>query len=267
MQHPKLGRLLFFDPTNELTPFGEIGGYLQSNWGMLVTPEGGELVQLPKLSAETNSIQRTGKFVLDSTGALQGEVRELRVGDRANSQRGTLRRVNKASDQIKPIEQLLANSLSTFHVTQASVVNLQQSDLPFEYRYSFVAENYAKKAGELVMVRPRALGSKAQSFLETKEERKFPVEFEGPVKDTDVFEITLPAGYEVEDLPPAVDADYGFASYHSKTEVHGNLIRYTRTFEVKELSVPPGRAGELKKLYRIISGDERNTAVLKTVSH
>ena len=94
--------------------------------------------------------------------------------------------------------------------------------------------------------------------------RKFPIEFRGPARDTDRFEITIPAGYVVDDVPPPVDADYGFASYHSKTEVKGNVINYQRTFEVKELSVPVSRADDLKKFYRIISSDERNTVVLKT---
>ncbi|HXW13837.1 MAG TPA: hypothetical protein VEN79_04945 [Terriglobia bacterium] len=31
LKHPKLGTLLLFDPTNEKTPFGEIGGCLQVN--------------------------------------------------------------------------------------------------------------------------------------------------------------------------------------------------------------------------------------------
>jgi hypothetical protein len=67
----------------------------------------------------------------------------------------------------------------------------------------------------------------------------------------------------VDDIPPPVDADYGFASYHSKTTVNGNVVDYTRTFEVKELSVPVSRAEELRKFYRIIASDERNTVVLK----
>jgi hypothetical protein len=112
-------------------------------------------------------------------------------------------------------------------------------------------------------VRPRVLGSKARALLEKKEQRKFPVEFEGPVQDIDTFEITLPPRYEVDDLPPPVDAEFSFASYHSKTHAKGNVITYTRTFEVKELSVPVSKAEELKKFYRIIAGDERNTAVLK----
>ena len=101
--------------------------------------------------------------------------------------------------------------------------------------------------------------------METKEPRKFPVEFAGPERDTDTFEITLPAGYEVDDLPPPVDVDYGYANYHSKTDLTGNVIHYTRTFEVKDLSVPVTKAEELKKFYRIIANDERNTAVLKPV--
>ena len=52
-------------------------------------------------------------------------------------------------------------------------------------------------------------------------------------------------------------------SYHSKTEVKGGVIHYSRTFEVKELSVPVSKSEELKKFYRIIATDERNTVVLK----
>jgi hypothetical protein len=145
-------------------------------------------------------------------------------------------------------------------------VNLQQTRLPFGFNYSFEADHYAKTAGNLILVRPRIIGSKASAILETKEPRKFPIEFDGPVRDPDAFEIELPAGYEVDDIPPPADADFGFASYHSKTEVKGNVIDYTRSFEVKELSVPVAKTDELKKLYRIIARDERNAAVLKPAS-
>ncbi len=263
IQHPRLGTLLYFDPTNELTPFGEIGGYLQQNYGLLVTPEGGELVELPKQPPAMNSIARSGTLTLDSNGNLKGEVNETRLGDRASSERWRLRNVTKSADQIKPIEDLLAGSLSLFHITQASILNLHQSDQPFGFHYAFEAQNYAKNAGGLLLVRPRVLGVKSSAILETKEPRKFSVEFEGPSRDTDSFDIVIPAGYVVDDIPPAVDADYGFGSYHSKTEVKGNLIHYTRTCEIKELSVPVAKADELKKFYRIIAGDERNTVVLK----
>jgi hypothetical protein len=263
LQHPKQGRLLFFDPTNELTPFGQIGGYLQANYGLLVTPDGGELVELPTQPSGMNSIQRTAKLALDGLGTLRGDVEETMVGDRAALERERQERTTKDSDRIKPIESLLADSASTFRITKASFTNLHQTGQPFGFKYSFEAENYAKNAGGLLLVRPRVLGKESSGLLETKEPRKYPVEFAGPVLDTDTFDITLPPGYVVDDLPPQVDANYSFASYHSRTEAHGNLIHYTRSLEIKELSVPVSRVEELKKFYRIIASDERNTAVLK----
>ncbi len=263
VQIPKLGKLLFFDPTNDLIPFGQLPGYLQANYGLLVTPDGGELIELPQQPSMMNSIQRTAKLTLDSTGTLKGEVKEMRLGERASSERWRLRTVTKDTDRIKPIEELLGNSLASFHLTRASLINFQQTDQPFGFNYSFESPNYAKNAGNLLLVRPRVIGNKGLGFLETKEPRKFPIEFEEPTRDTDAFEITIPPGYVVDDIPPAVDADYGFASYHSKTVVTGNVVDYTRTFEVKELSVPVDKADQLRKFYRIIATDERNTVVLK----
>src|SRR6266478_1225588 len=265
--HPRLGKILFFDPTDELTPFGQLSGALQANYGLLVAPDGGELVELPLLPSVMNGIQRTAKFSLSSSGTLTGDVKEVRVGDRASNQRYALRSATKDIDRIKPVETLLANSLATFRLTKASVTNLAQTDQPFEYNYSLVAENYAKTAGNLLLVRPRILGVKTSDLLETKAPRKFPVEFDGPSRDIDTFEIAIPPGYEVDDLPPAINVDYAFASYHSKTEATGNMLRYTRTFEVKQTSVPLNKVDDLKKLYRLIAGDERNTAVLKPASH
>jgi hypothetical protein len=93
------------------------------------------------------------------------------------------------------------------------------------------------------------------------------VVFQGLRKDTDHFEITMPPGYEVDELPPPVDVEYSFASYHSRTESAGNILKYTRTSEIKELNVPMSKMDDLKKFYRIIASDERNTAVLKQTAH
>ncbi len=266
-EDPKLGRLLFFDPTDDITPFGQIRGELQANYALLVTPDGGQLLPLPQQPSDMNSIERTAKLTLDAGGTLKGNVKEVRLGERAASERYALMKVSTDADRVKPIETLLANSLSSFHITHATVSNLHHTDQPFGFDYTFESDHYAKNAGGLLLVRPRVLGNKAFNLFESKEPRKFPFEFEGPARDVDSFEIAIPAGYEVDDTPPAVDADFSFASYHSKTEVSGGVIRYTRTFEVKELSLSVDRADELKRFDRAITGDERNTVVLKAVAH
>ena len=266
VQRPKLGRLLFFDPTDELTPLGSLSGPLQANYGLLVAPEGGELLELPQLAPTTNGVLRSAKLTLTPTGTLSGEIKEVRLGDHAAAQRAALKSVTKDVDRIKPIETLLARSLSSYRLTKASITNLDKTDLPFEFDYSLVAENYAKSAGSLLFVRPRVVGVKSSDLLETKEPRQYPVVFEGPSRDTDTFEIVMPPGYEVDELPAPFDMEVGFASYHSKVQVSGNVLKYTRTFEIKEPVVPLAKIEELKKLYRAIAGDERNTAVLRPAS-
>jgi hypothetical protein len=263
--YPGLGRILFFDPTDEMTPFGQVRGQLQANYGLLVWPDGGRLVQIPQQPPAANSIHREGKLALRSTGTLTGDIEETRLGDRASSERWRLREVQKSADRIKPFESLLAGSLSGFRILKASMTNLQSADRPFVLNYTFESDGYAKKVGDILLVRPRVLGSKGSSILESKDLRRYPVEFDGPFQDSDNFEIELPSGYEVDELPPMTNLDYSFASYHSKTESVGRSIRYTRTMEVKELTVPVEKMDELKKFYRVIATDERSTAILKAI--
>ncbi len=261
--HPRLGKLLIFDPTDEFTPFGQLSGELQASYALLVTPEGGELIKVPQLSANLNGTTRRASAVLDAQGNLTGTFNENRLGDAAAEERARMKFVSADKDRLKLIEGILSGSLANFAVTKASITSLQDTHKPFQMDYSISVQRYAKPAGDLLLVRPRLIGVRGSGLLETKEPRQLPVIFDGPRKDVDTFEITMPVGYEVDDLPPAVDMDYSFASYHSKTEAAGNKLKYTRTLEIKELSVPLEKMDDLKKFYRVIASDERNTAVLK----
>ncbi len=261
-----IGTVLFFDPTDDLTPFGYLRGQLQGNYGMLVAPDGGALLALPQSPLESNGIHRTAKLTLDEQGKLRGDVQELRIGDRASQQRHAIRNARQDTDRIKPVEALVSDSFATVTILRASIGNLRDDYKPFEWNYSLEAENYAKLAGDLLMVRPRIIGSDALGFLETKELREQAIEFSGPESDSDLFEVALPVGYRADDLPPPVDLDYGFASYHSKSELIGQMLRYARTLEVKELSVPASKAEDLRAFYRAINSDERKVAVLRKIS-
>ena len=95
-EDPKLGRLLFFDPTSELTPLGSLPTDEQKNRVLLVTEAGGELVEVPLLGPETNRLERTAKLALDVNGTLIGDVREVRTGSHAAERRSRLREIGRA---------------------------------------------------------------------------------------------------------------------------------------------------------------------------
>jgi transglutaminase-like putative cysteine protease len=261
--HKTLGPVLFFDPTHPHISLGYLPGGLQANYGLLVTPTGGELLPLPQSSSALNGVERTAKFTLDENGTLTGEVRETWAGDGAAGQRYTLRTARQDVDQIKPVESMLTESLATFQILNASVANLGVAEKPLVWKYTVEIPRYPRTAGDLLIIRPRVMGSMSSGLLETKKPRQHPIEFEAPVRNTDVFEISVPAGYVLDSLPPAVNEDLGSIAYRSSTSFAGNVLRYTRTLEVKELSVPLAKAQSLKAFYRVIWNDERSAAVLK----
>src|SRR5260221_4835410 len=179
-QDPKVGKVLFFDPTNTFVPFGQVGGYLQDNYGLLVTPEGGELVNIPKLDSASTGTSRKGAIRLDPSGNFSGDFVEVHRGDSAWGQREYLKGVSKEADRVKIIEATLAQSLPNFSVTKASIQNLDQYDQPFGFTYSVAGTRYAKTAGDLLLVRPRVIGVDTTGLLETKDPRKMAVIFDGP---------------------------------------------------------------------------------------
>jgi hypothetical protein len=263
MSDPRMGRILIFDPTDPYTPLGSLAGRLQGGFGLLVAPEGGKLVQLPQLSEAASGIERAGQLTLDDSGTLHGEIREVLRGDVAARQRASFGAMTQNYDHVKAVESYVGTAFSSFVIEKATVGNLRAKEHPIEWTYSLEVPNYAKRAGELLTVRPRVLGNESSGDLETHEQRQHAYEFASREHSTDVFEIALPAGFQVDDLPPPVDADYPFASYHSKTEAKAHALRYTRTFEIHQLSVPVAEVGKLRELFRLIYNDQRGEAVLK----
>lgn len=261
LDHPILGPLLFFDPTDRMTPLGYLPSNEQANYGLVVTEDGGDLVKLPLLPPATNRLLRSARLTLSSSGILSGEVEEVRWGAPAVESRIRLLGTPPAQ-RAKVLEEFLGGFVTDFRLTGANAENLENFDENLVLRYRFVAENYGKMAGNLLLVRPRVLGQKSSDLLE-KKERKQPVEFPEVSLHTDTFEISLPPGYDVEELPPPVQADYPFGEYRSSVEKVGNVLRYSRTFQIKDLRVPHDRLGELKKFYRQIAEDERSSAILR----
>jgi uncharacterized protein DUF3857/transglutaminase superfamily protein len=259
-EHPTLGRLLFFDPTNEATPVGYLPTYLQKNYGLLVTEGGGELLELPLQDPLTNRLLRVGKIVLSSNGTISAQVQEVRWGDSATTRRYQLLAAQGA-ERDKLMESFLASFLGGFRLRKATVENLEKYDENLILNYEFDSENYAKIAGNLLLLRLRVLGAKGDDVMERKP-RKLPVEFDSTTFQSDIYEFTLPPGFRADELPEPVKIDASFADYASKVELKGNVLRYQRDYTVKELLVPVAKLDELKKFNRVIAADERNAAVL-----
>ena len=258
---PKLGRLLFFDPTSEYTPLGYLPPSEQANLALVVTPQGGELIEVPLLAAATNRLLRTGTLSLSSGGDLVGEVNEVRWGGPAVTSREQYLTASPA-DRQKVLEGFLGTSLTNFSLTSASLGNLEKYDENLMVHYKFAVDAYAKTAGNLLIIRPRVIGEKGSSILSGKP-RKYPIEFSEATLQSDMFDITLPAGYVVDELPEPVDAKCDYATYQSNIEVKDNVLHYKRVYEVKGVVVPTEKLPEVRDFFHQVAAAEKSSAVLR----
>jgi hypothetical protein len=255
------GTLLFFDPTDELIPLGSLPEYLQANYGLLVTETGGELVRLPMLPPATNRLLRQARLKLTPDGTLYGDVQEILWGATAAERRHRMLNVTE-EQRVKAIEEFLGTFLSGFQLVKPQITDDGNT---LSLSYGFIARGYASTAGDLLLVRPRVLGQKSSSILEQKP-RKYPVAFSCPMLQTDDFEIVLPPGYTVDELPPPADVKFDFARYHSDIKADGNVLKYVRQYQINDVLVDKDHFDQLKQFYRTIATDENGSAVLKRIA-
>ncbi|HEV2645242.1 MAG TPA: DUF3857 and transglutaminase domain-containing protein [Acidobacteriaceae bacterium] len=259
-------RYLIFDPTWNKTPFGQLEHELQGSYGVLMEGAESEAIRLPVLDPAWNTLHRTADFYLSADGGLKGAVTEKRFGDLAEGRR-VLYTAEDAKEQRESLDRVLGHDLTAFTVSDVKVENADALDKDLTLSYRVTADRYAKTMGaSLLMIRPRVLGDLGFDEKVLNPERKIrnvPIDLGQTMQVKDDYSIELPAGYVVDELPDPVDLDLGFASYQSGVTVKGSTMRYTRTYTVRQVTLPAERFADLQKLARVIGVDEESKAMLK----
>jgi hypothetical protein len=218
------------------------------------------VIQLPVMSPELNTVRRSASFQLGADGELKGNVTEKRFGDLAENRRVVFTE-GDAKQQQKFMDNAVRLDLTSATVTDVKVENVQSLNKDLTTTYALDATHFATASGPLLMVRPRVLGTFALHV--DRKKRLLPIDLNETMRGSDEFDIALPAGYTVDELPDPVKLDVGFASYESSTELRGQTLHYTRTFTLRQVTLPPEKYPELQRLAGAIDADEKSQAVLK----
>jgi transglutaminase-like putative cysteine protease len=253
-------RYLIFDPTNEYVPIGLLPTYLQGGYGILMAGADSQAIALPALQPDTNTVQHTAQFELDADGAIKGDVTVSRFGPSSSHLRHFLV-MSSDKEKRENLEQSLRHDFSEFDLGPEKIENPRNLDQQLILHYDVTAKSYAKNAGGLLLVRPRILGTDVTPLRDGP--RKYPIEFESTGDWRDTFDVKIPAGYTVDEIPDPVHLDTDFASYKSEVKVDGNMLHYSREYVVKKLDLDAGKYAELQTFEGEINTDENRSAVLK----
>jgi hypothetical protein len=253
-------RYLIFDPTNERVPVGNLPNYEQGSYGLLSAGDASQVLALPVLAPDANGMEESGTFTLSPDGTLMGKVDITGVGSEGAEFRLDLKYTDE-KERREEVEKMVAHDLPGVTLDALEFVQPPDLEKPLEIHLKVTVPQYAHSAGALLLVRPRVVGEDAIPFDDRP--RGFPINLHATGHWHDSFDISLPTGYMVDDLPDPVSIETEFASYHSAVTAKGNVLHFERELVVKVVELPPDKAAEFRKFEGTILFDEKSAAVLK----
>ena len=256
--------LLIFDPTDEETPVGLIRGQLQGAWGNLADGANSCVIQLPVLPPDSSGIHRKGTFVLAADGSLSGNDTTIYTGGDAADERQYLKSTDP-HDVRRDLEQNLGSGLPGLTLTSYDFKDASDLAAPLDLNLHLSVQDYTRRAGTLLLLRPRVFGSNLHPVSDVMDgtKRKYPIVLGHPGQWISDFDITLPSGYAVEETPDPVNVNMKFASYHSDVTVKGNMLQYRSEYVVRQVQIPADEAANFLKLEDVILRNERGMVLLK----
>ncbi|HVG30707.1 MAG TPA: DUF3857 domain-containing protein [Pyrinomonadaceae bacterium] len=257
--HPKLGRLLIFDATDDSTPVGDLPDVEQNSLALVVAGEDGGLVRMPTTPPEANRLERTAEVALAADGSIAATLHERSVGSAAVGERRAFRGLSR------PEYAGLVERWITRGATGAKVSKVEPADDREAGRFAldvdFTAASYGQlMQGRLLVFKP-AIVSRREFLDFTGGARKHPVVLESQAFNETVS-VKLPAGFDVDELPDAVKLDAPFGNYSASYEVKDGQLRFNRSFVQRASTIPADQYAQVRGFFERIRAAEQSPVVL-----
>src|SRR5207237_1248318 len=115
--HPKLGRLLIFDPTDPYTQLGDFPESEQGSLALIDNKDSTELQKMPVMPAEASRLERNVEITLGADGGITGKINEKTIGQSAVMERARKRSLS-VTDYNRVIEGWISRGASGAKATK-----------------------------------------------------------------------------------------------------------------------------------------------------
>jgi transglutaminase-like putative cysteine protease len=254
----KLGRLFFFDPTDEVTRPGDLPAAQQGSLALVIAGKDGTLVRLPATTAEQNRVVSRARLELESDGTVRAEVKELATGSMATAYRRDLKEQTRP-EYLKSIESWFSRSNAG-----AKLTKIEPLDGPdaFTLDVAFTAPRWAQAVSrELVLVKPSVAPRRRMLSL-SEPRRTLPLLLDAHAS-TQIVEMKVPAGFVVDELPDPVALETPFGTYRATTEKSGTTVTVTRDLVLRRATIPAADVAAVRGFFEKLRAADDAPIVLR----
>ena len=256
-EHPELGRLLLFDPTDTDTPVGYLPDHEQDSQALVVAGNRGSLLRMPVAPPSANRLERRTEVTLAADGSVAVRVRERRAGQASIDLRSLYRRQVR-SDFVKSIESWIAGRAGGTMVSKVEVKD-EPEELTLELEFS--VQRYGQLMQDRLLVFRPAVVSNPDAPRLTKAKRTHLVLLDSQ-SFREAVRVQLPAGFRIDEMPGAAGNETTFGKHSALWEARGNELLFTRSLEVRLASVPVEDYAAARKFFAQVHGAEDASVVL-----
>ncbi len=259
IQHPRLGRLLIFDPTAEATPVGDLPSYLQGSLALIDSKEIDALVKMPVTPPESNLLDRQIEASIDGNGSLVATIREKANGQWAAGYRSEMQRESRP-EYVKRIEGWVNAGATAARVTKVEPRD-DRTEGRFDLDVEFNATGYGQLMQERLLVFKPAIVSRRETLYLTDAKRKHPVVLTSN-SYSETVRVKLPSGFVVDEMPDPVKLDTAFGSYATSYEVKDGVLIFSRKLVQRATTIPVEQYNSVRSFFERIRAAEQAPVVL-----
>ena len=160
----RLGRLLMFDPTDSITPLGDLPRDEQGSYALVIAGDAGELIKMPALAPEAGRVESSSEGTIDALGGLTVSLKRSYFGQAARPLRSAQRAMN--GDEMKKLfERGLSEDLPGMKLAKLDVAAKPASN-EVDADFDMTVPRFGQSMqGRLFIVRPGDAGAWEQLFI------------------------------------------------------------------------------------------------------
>jgi hypothetical protein len=204
---PLKGDTTWLECTSNTQPFGKLGSFTENRNAVLVTENGGKLVNTPKSTVQDNQFNSEVHIILDADGGAKAQLNITSTGGYRDTY------VGLSTIKMDKQKELL---LSSLNIKQPSLFEFKDaSDKDGIKKFSADLE-YDKfcdvLSGDKRFYRPQVFDLWRMT-LPILEKRKTDFYFDHPLQKACTTTIDLPEGFEVEIMPANTSLKFTYGNY------------------------------------------------------
>jgi hypothetical protein len=248
-----LGRLLIFDPTDSITPVGDLPQEEQGSHALVIAGSRGALLTMPSLPAAARRIESSVEATVDVSGRMDARIERQYFGQSATPLRGV--QTYLGNDELKKLfEKGFARRVGATTVrTVATEAHPQENRLSVSVDLG--AERFAQNMqGRLYVLRPGVLSSGGDYRLPSKP-RTAPVKLELDAR-RDTIRIKIPAGFKVDELPPSMKVESPYGTLQADWAVENGIVVMHQDLQLREKVVNASEYADVRKFFDELAGAE-----------